>query len=58
MNLSFILCEDKPAALLFFSKFVNISKGRAQHAMYGLIRKEYICHVFREKKKGENKNKK
>jgi hypothetical protein len=42
MNLSFILCEDKPAALLLSLKFVNISKERAQHAMYGLIRKDYV----------------
>jgi hypothetical protein len=50
MNLSFILCKDKPAALLFSSKFVNISEERAQHAMYGLIRKDYVMFSGKKRK--------
>ncbi len=52
MNLSFILCEDKPAALLFSLKFVNISEERAQHAMLGLIRKDYVM-FSRRKERGK-----
>jgi hypothetical protein len=50
MNLSFILYEDRPAALLLSLKFVNISKERAQHAMRGLIRKDYVMFSGKKRK--------